>query len=136
MNQDREHLRLLSVFHYVLAGITALGSMIPLFHLIFGLAIALGHLDGADEFPPIFGWLFVALAGAFILAGLSLAVCLALAGRKLAKREGYTFCLVVAAFSCILMPFGTVLGIFTLIVLMRDSVRELFGRTAPEGLST
>jgi hypothetical protein len=26
------------------------------------------------------------------------------------------------------MPVGTVLGVFTIIVLMRDSVKELFGK--------
>ena len=33
----------------------------------------------------------------------------------------------MAGLECILMPFGTVLGVFTLIVLMRDSVKALFG---------
>ena len=53
-------------------------------------------------------------------------VCLALAGRYLLQRTHYTFCLVVAAIACLLMPFGTALGIFTIIVLMRPSVREMF----------
>jgi hypothetical protein len=37
------------------------------------------------------------------------------------------FCLVMAGIACIFMPFGTALGVLTIIVLMRDSVRELFG---------
>jgi hypothetical protein len=37
------------------------------------------------------------------------------------------YCLVVAGIECIFMPFGTVLGVFTIIVLMRPSVRNLFG---------
>jgi hypothetical protein len=32
----------------------------------------------------------------------------------------------MAAIACMLMPFGTVLGVFTIIVLMRPSVKELF----------
>jgi hypothetical protein len=32
----------------------------------------------------------------------------------------------VAAIACMFMPFGTVLGVFTIIVLMRPSVKELF----------
>jgi hypothetical protein len=43
----------------------------------------------------------------------------------------------MAALACTLMPFGTVLGSFTLIVLLRPSVKELFVRAAdsatPEG---
>jgi hypothetical protein len=36
------------------------------------------------------------------------------------------FCLVMASITCMFMPFGTVLGVFTLIVLMRPSVKPLF----------
>ena len=35
----------------------------------------------------------------------------------------------MAALSCAFFPFGTVLGVFTIIVLQKDSVRQLFGRT-------
>lgn len=40
--------------------------------------------------------------------------------------------MVVAGISLIGFPFSTLLGIFTLIVLLRDSVRELFDRPAVE----
>ncbi len=42
------------------------------------------------------------------------------------KRKSRTFSLVVAAFNCVHMPIGTVLGVFTIVVLVRDSVRELY----------
>ena len=32
----------------------------------------------------------------------------------------------MAGIECIFMPFGTVLGVFTIIVLMRPSMKELF----------
>jgi hypothetical protein len=32
----------------------------------------------------------------------------------------------MAAVECLFMPFGTVLGIFTIVVLNRDSVKPLF----------
>jgi hypothetical protein len=38
----------------------------------------------------------------------------------------------MAGIECIFMPVGTVLGVFTIIVLMRDSVKELFGHRATE----
>ncbi len=37
------------------------------------------------------------------------------------------FCLIVAGIECLLMPYGTVLGVFTIMVLMRESVKERFG---------
>jgi hypothetical protein len=35
----------------------------------------------------------------------------------------------VAAISCICIPWGTILGVFTMVVLVRDSVVELFAET-------
>ena len=49
-----------------------------------------------------------------------------LAGRNLARRRRYLFCQVVAGVGCMFMPFGTVLGVFTLVVLSRPAVRNLF----------
>jgi hypothetical protein len=40
----------------------------------------------------------------------------------------------MAALACMLAPFGTVLGVFTIIVLMRESVRVAFGQ--PVGTRT
>lgn len=36
------------------------------------------------------------------------------------------YCLVIAGLSCLFMPFGTVLVVFTLITLMKEPVKELF----------
>ena len=51
---------------------------------------------------------------------------IALAGRSLARHRRYTFCLVVAAILCLFVPFGTLLGVFTIIVLVRSTVRARF----------
>jgi hypothetical protein len=37
----------------------------------------------------------------------------------------------MAGVACMFMPFGTVLGVFTIVVLLRDSVKELFGVAEP-----
>jgi len=58
--------------------------------------------------------------------GWALSVLMIVAGRKLRRRAAHTFCIVIAAIECIFMPFGTVLGIFTLIVLTKESVKKLF----------
>jgi len=58
--------------------------------------------------------------------GWTLAGFIVAAGRKLKRRMSRTFCLVVAGIECILMPFGTVLGVFTIVVLMKESVKGIF----------
>ena len=134
MNQDEQHLRLLSIFHYVVGGLTALFSCFFLIHIAVGVAILSGAaFDGKDAPPRAFALLFILIPGAFMLCGWALSVFIILAGRKLAQHRGLMFCLVVAGIECILMPFGTVLGVFTLIVLMRETVKRLF--TGTDGFS-
>jgi hypothetical protein len=131
MTRDEEHLNLLSIFHYIVGGLVGFGSLIPIIHLVVGLCFifAPGSFEsesGAAGPPAFLGWFFVIFAGLFITAGLSCAVCVIVAGRCLALRKRHMFCLVMAAIECIFMPFGTVLGVFTIIVLSRESVQELF----------
>jgi hypothetical protein len=130
MNQDLEHLRLLSIFHYVVAAMVALFSLFPVIHLVLGIAMLTGQFPetpGKEEPFGFMGWFFVLFASIWIVCGLTFAVCLFLAGRYLSQRRRYLFCLIVAGLACTFMPFGTVLGVFTILVLVRPSVKELFG---------
>lgn len=136
VNRDTEHLRLLEIFHYVDAGISALFALIPVIHVTIGLFLvmnpeAFAETRGRGGPPPEFGWLFVIIGGFFILFGLTAATLVLVAGRSIAKRKRYLFCLIVAGLNCIWFPFGTALGVFTFIVLLRPSVRDLFA--APAG---
>jgi hypothetical protein len=129
MTQDEEHLRLLSIFHYVVGGFAGLFALFPIFHLIFGLFFLFvpEKFAGKGEPPPaILGWLFVIFALVFITIGWIFAGFIFTAGRFLARRKHYVFCLTMAAVECLFMPFGTVLGVFTIIILMRESVKQLF----------
>jgi len=129
MSQDSEHLKLLSIFHYVVAAMAAFFACIQFIHFFMGLALATGALGAEDPGVQPLGVFFMVFAGLFIVAGWTLAALIAFAGRSLQIRKRYTFCLVVAGVECIFMPVGTVLGVFTIIVLMRDSVKEIFGRS-------
>jgi hypothetical protein len=135
MTQDEEHLRLLSIFHYVVAGLAALFALFPVFHLVFGLFIvfAPAKVDGKEEAAAaaVIGWFFVLIAALFITIGWVFAALVLAAGRFLAKRRHYLFCLVMAGVECMFMPFGTVLGIFTIIVLVREPVKQLFKANTP-----
>jgi hypothetical protein len=128
VKRDNEHLQMLSIFHYVLAGLTALGATIPVIHLGVGIAMITGAFGPPPAGPPpALGWVLVGVASFIILFGWTMAVCQAVAGRCLARRRRYTFCFVVACLSCLSMPLGTILGVFTLVVLCRPSVKEAFG---------
>jgi hypothetical protein len=80
--------------------------------------------------PPLFlGLLFVILGLGLMLAGWTFAALLAWAGRCLGRRKHYTYCFVMACAACLFHPFGVVLGVFTIIVLLRPSVKELFDQS-------
>jgi hypothetical protein len=134
MTQDEEHLRLLSIFHYVVSGLAALMACFPIIHLIVGLVLifASHHATGRGDLPPAFiGWFLVIFAGMFILLGWTFAAFVLTTGRFLARRKHYLFCLVMGGVECLFMPFGTILGVFTILVLMREPVKQLFGVNPP-----
>jgi len=76
------------------------------------------------------GWFFILLGGGMFLGFQALAWCIVFAGRFLARRKHYMFVFVVACCECMFMPFGTVIGIFTIIALSKPTVRSLFSPTA------
>jgi len=131
--EDQKHLNLLSTFHYIVGGILVFFACIPLIHLGIGIAIMSGAFDslhGADQGPPaFFGLLFAVMGGLFFIFGQAIAWLMIYSGTQIKKRTNYMFSFVVACVMCVFMPFGTILGIFTIIVLSRESVKKLYGRT-------
>ena len=129
-NRDEEHLRLLSIFHYVLAGIMGFFGCMPFIHVGLGLFMLTSpgsfQDQGGSAPPPFVGWLFLTMGSVAIVAAWTLVTLLLIAARKLRRRRNRTFCIVVAGISCIFMPMGTVLGVFTIIVLARPTVMSLF----------
>jgi len=136
-NRDLDHIRLLTIFHYVMGGLIGFVSCIPVIHLAIGIFMILNpgtfQSEGQEATPVWAGWLFAILGGVFILMGWSFAICIILAGRFLNQRKNYLYCMIMAGILCLFMPLGTLLGVFTIIVLMRQTVKDLFGYGAPSG---
>ena len=126
MTTDEQHLDLLAVFHYIVGGLTGLLACFPLIHVGVGLLFLRGGFEGPNPPPAVIGWVFVIVGGFFVLCGWLLAAAILVAGRNLKRRRARTYCLVVGALECMLMPFGTILGVFTLIVLTKEPVQALF----------
>jgi len=124
MHPDEEHLQLLSAFHYIVGAIVALCSCFALIYVAIGISsFTHQHSNG----PPLFvGGIFLAIGGVLLIIGWTYSACLFATGRFLTQRRAYTFCFVIAIFSCLFTPFGTILGIFTILVLVKPSVKALF----------
>jgi len=129
LEEDKRNVRLLGIFHYVMGALTALFACIPFIHLFIGIAVLTTGLEknpSGGPSPALVGWFFIFIAVLLILAGWTLAVLMIIAGRRLSRFRSRTFCLVIGAIECMIFPIGTILGVFTLILLTKDSVKELF----------
>ena len=126
---DREHLKVLAIFHYVSGGLLAalaLFNIVELFRMQSSWAgfEATVRSRGFETFEgfSLSPWMFVYPGLLAVIA-----VCLLTSARLLQRRHGYRFIYIVACLECVGFPFGTVLGVFTIIVLLRPSVKQLFG---------
>jgi len=131
--EEQKQIDLLAVFHFVVGGITALMACMPFMHVFVGLMMMSGDFFGEEGGapPPGFGLIFVVMGSFCIIAGWAIAIGIVSAGFKLKARRNRLYCMVVAGIECMFMPFGTVLGVFTLILLNRDSVRAVFDGPPP-----
>jgi len=129
--QKHNYLDILSVFHYVNGGLAALFALAALGFLGIGLGAATGW--GKDWQPEAGCSLVAVMILVLILLG-GYAVLNLLAGRAIQTRSGYVVCLLTSAVNCLNIPLGTLLGIFTLVLLADPEVRPLFeGQEASEG---
>ncbi|MBW8809413.1 MAG: hypothetical protein JF591_11395 [Lysobacter sp.] len=129
--RDASQLRTLSVLYYVFSMFYLVPLMIGALYAFMGVGLLNGTLPGNTATQDsASGWVLLGLAVAmFFIAILGGALTL-LVARRLSQRRSLTVCIIVAAVSCMQIPFGTALGVFTLIVLNRPSVKAMFaGRT-------
>lgn len=78
------------------------------------------------EFPPIFGYFAIGMGSFALLFGWTTGALTIYSGRCLARRSRRMFSMVLAGINCLHVPFGMVLGVFTLIVLQRPTVLALY----------
>ncbi|MEM8952941.1 MAG: hypothetical protein AAGD22_02205 [Verrucomicrobiota bacterium] len=72
------------------------------------------------------GWFMTAFGTIAFLVGATFGVLTIISGRKLNRHTARTFSTVIAAINCIFVPLGTALGVFTIIVLNRQAVQQLY----------
>jgi hypothetical protein len=127
---DAEHLRLLAIFHFVAAGFSFLGvALFSMYFFLFQALLANPQIWAqSQEGPPpeqVMAF-FRGFLVMFLLWFLVSAVGNLLSGLFMRDRRHRTFSMVIAGINCLHIPIGTTLGIFTFIVLGRESVRKLY----------
>jgi succinate dehydrogenase/fumarate reductase cytochrome b subunit len=131
---DEEHLRLLSLFHYIAGGITLFVSFILLFQFLLlfvfweGLMQQYGEYRYtiSNELDATFLTIFFYLWLVILLFVVTFGILEILSGRFIKLRKRRTFSFIIAIINLLSIPYGTLLGIMTIIVLSRNSVKEIY----------
>lgn len=130
-NNDIQHLNYLRTGYKINAGILFLIALLPVVHLVVGIGMIAGMFEGEKDPPPEFlGYFFVFIAVVLIAMFGTLAILNLFAARALGAQKNWIFCVVMAAVNIMFSPFGIIIGVFSLVVLLRDSVKQLFERNA------
>ncbi|MCI0486475.1 MAG: hypothetical protein L0229_07725 [Blastocatellia bacterium] len=127
---DEEHLRLLRIGYLVDGWTSLFFAFFPLIYVIVGIFIvaagpSVSRRPG-DPDPALLGSIFVVVGIVIFVILAALAILKLLTARALGQRRSRTLCFVAAAITCLSMPYGTLLGVFTFLVLGRPSVKQLF----------
>lgn len=131
---DAEHLRLLRIGYFALGGVAVFTSLFGLLYVFMGVmmgTVMQGVPQQPDGPPPEAAvWFMVGFGLLFLLASGAWALLSFLTARGLRRRRWRGLCFVTAALSCLYIPFGTLIGAFTFVVLGRSSVRALYEQSA------
>jgi hypothetical protein len=142
---DEEHLKLLSIAYLVSAAWSAFFSLFGLFYAFMGVAMTsfisrIPQTPGqAPPSPEFFGWFFGLFGLGMFTILITIGVLKFITSRRLKQHRSRVFCMIVAGLSCFGVPWGTMLGVFTFLVLGRPSVTRLFegeARSLPGSQST
>jgi len=124
-------LRLLSIGYYIQAGIACFYTLLMLGYSTFA-TVLLANINkmagqtNQQEIPPAVLSVISILIALMLSIFCAYTVCMFLAGYWLRQFRNKMFIQVLAAFNCLAIPYGTLLGIFTFMVLQRPSAKQFF----------
>lgn len=126
---ETDKLLIVSIFHYLLAGFQMLFCAVGLVYLFFGVLIASGTLEpskGAGAPPEAMGWIFGVLGVIFVIIFFTMSILTLVTGINISKRRNHIFCIVIDSILCLWVPFGTLVGVFGLVLLTRPEIAVKF----------
>ena len=131
---NSQPLVLLSVFHYVLAALIYLKGAFALVLMGIGtIAVSAVLSERPDDMAAALvalGMIFFVMPILILAISWTAATLVLIAGRCIGKHTRLTYCQIIAGLECLCVPFGTILGIFTLIHLTKPEIKDAFtGKT-------
>lgn len=134
---DEEHLKLLRIGYLVSGGATCFFALFPLIYVAMGILFIFApppnHAVRPGEPPLATMGAIIATIGGIISLALAVEGALKLlVAKSLRQRRRRVFCMVMAAISSFSMPYGTMLGVFSFMLLTRPSIQTLFANGGKE----
>ena len=134
---NNEHLNLLSIFYFIYGGLTIFVSFIFLLYGgILSFFLSSGNINKiTDNTNELSGFPFGIITGVFIVlffVVLAYGILFIIAGLKIRKKQNRVFSMVIGIIAMLSFPLGTVLGIFAIIILSKDSVIEQYNNALSE----
>jgi hypothetical protein len=124
---DEDRLEWLPLMYWVSGGVGVLFSLYFLIYVVMGVGIASIPATSDESAPPaFFGWMIagMGLVGFTLIA--SIGVLRIMSGFWIRARKHRVAIMVIAGISCLEIPYGTLLGVVTFMILGRKSVAERF----------
>lgn len=132
---DGGSLRLLANLHFAAACLCAAGIWLLYWEYsrVHGAFLELAARKKTHGGDPMLEEFFAVFRQFYLVFGAFVFACGAgdlLSGVFIRMRRCRAFSLFVACLNCVLVPLGTMLGAFTVVVLLRESVRGAYGAAA------
>jgi cytochrome bd-type quinol oxidase subunit 2 len=126
-SKDEADLNLLSTLHYVWTGFLGCMSLGLVGYFIAIAAFVAKSARHARDAETVAAMMTV-FAVVFTLMFIPMIILHLYAAAGMKKRTRYWLAFVMACLACTSVPLGTALGIWTIMVLQRPSVKALFGK--------
>jgi len=131
---DNEHLKLLSLFHYIFGGIILAYAFFIILQFIFLFYFLETFLRNSsfntftsnNDFDPMIFKFILYIGIAFFIIMLIGGILEILSGKFIKARKNRTFSYIIAILNLLSIPYGSILGIMTLTVLGRNTIKEMY----------
>lgn len=119
--QKRTYLDVLAIVHFVHAGLIVLIALLMLGVMVIGLGGRGRSWSGLG-----YGCFEIGILGLVFAVVTAYAAMNLLVGYWLKQRRGWLAIIILSALNALNVPLGTLLGVFTIVVLVGDDVRAAF----------
>jgi len=129
---DAKNLKIIAILYRVVSGFALFAALFPFLHLFMGINMINGYFqkemsgDLNSKAMLFLGIFFILFATTWIICAFTYALFMSRTAKYLTKRKKYKFCIIMAGITCAFFPLGTMLGGWTIALLNKDPIRELF----------